>query len=80
MTLRTLRFPKKITISSAETDRVADEVEALLSMLSLNFYHAVFHLTSILILPLQKLSRANSHTRPNYSPYSEYTEDNLSGS
>ncbi len=53
---------------------MADEEEALLSMLSLNFYHAVFHLTSILIPPLQKLSRAKSHTHPNYSPYSEYTE------
>ncbi len=42
-------------------------------MLSLNFYHAVFHLTSILIPPLQKLSLAKSHTHPNYSPYSAYT-------
>ncbi len=53
---------------------MADEEEALLSMLSLNFYHAVFHLTSILIPPLQKLSRAKSPTHPNYSPYLEYTE------
>ncbi len=42
MTLRTLRFPYKITISSEETDRVADEEEALLSMLSLNFYTLFF--------------------------------------
>ncbi len=75
MTLRTLRFTEKITISSEETDRVADEEEeALLSMLSLNFYHAVFHLTSILIPPLQKLSRAKSNTHPNYLPYSEHTD------
>ncbi len=53
---------------------MADEEEALLSMLSLNYNHTVFHLTSILIPPLQKLSRAKSHTHPNYSPYSEYTE------
>ncbi len=53
---------------------VADEEEALLSMLSLNFCHAGFPLTSKLISPLQKLSRAKSPTHPNYSPYSEYTE------
>ncbi len=53
---------------------MADEEEALRSMLSLIFYHAVFHLTSILIPPLQKWSLAKSHTHPNYSPYSEYTE------
>ncbi len=66
----TLRFPWKITISSEETDRVADEGGASLSMLSLNFYHAVFSLTSILIPPLQKLSSTKFPTHPNYSPYS----------
>ncbi len=35
---------------------------------------SVFPLTSILIPPLQKLSRAKSPTHPNHSPYSEYTE------
>ncbi len=49
---------------------MADEKEVLRSMFSLNFYHAVFHLTSILIPPLQKSSRAH----PNYSLFSEYTE------
>ncbi len=63
-----------ITVSFEETDVVADEEEALLSMLSLNFYHAVFPLTWILIPPLQKLSRAKSPTHPKYSPYSEYAE------
>ncbi len=40
-------------------------------MLSLNF---VFPLTSKLIPPLQKLSRAKFSTHPNYSPCSEYAE------
>ncbi len=59
---------------SEETNRVADKEEASLSMLSLNSYHDVFTLISILIPPLQKLSRAKSPTHPNYSPFSEYTE------
>ncbi len=53
---------------------MADEEETSLSMLSLNFCHAVFPLTSILIPPLQKLSRAKFPTKPNYSPFSEYAE------
>ncbi len=40
-----------ITVPSEETDRVADEEEALLFMLSLNFYHAVFPLTCPMIFP-----------------------------
>ncbi len=60
--------------NNKEADRVANEEEASLSMLSLNFYHAVFPLTSILIPPLQKLSRAKFPTHPNYLLYSEYTE------
>ncbi len=49
-----------------------DEEEALLSMLSLNFYHAVFSLDFNTDSSFAEVVTYQIHL--NYSPFSEYTE------